>query len=85
MTDDDVVLLDLFDGDRPAWAHVSQPRRRWPSTGRQTPTCSAPRDGDFRSAASRSTTATVTRRPSAVEDDAQGVDRGVVEWRPPAG
>jgi hypothetical protein len=23
VTDDDVVLLDLFDGDRPAWARVS--------------------------------------------------------------
>ena len=23
VTDDDVVLLDLFDGDRPAWAHVA--------------------------------------------------------------
>ena len=23
MTDDGVVLLDLFDGDRPAWAHWS--------------------------------------------------------------
>ena len=24
MTADDVVLLDLFDGDRPAWAHLAQ-------------------------------------------------------------
>ncbi len=23
ITDDDVVLLDLFDGDRPAWARLS--------------------------------------------------------------
>ena len=23
VTDDDVVLLDLFDGDRPAWAQLS--------------------------------------------------------------
>ena len=23
LTDDDVILLDLFDGDRPAWAHLS--------------------------------------------------------------
>ncbi len=24
VTDDGIVLLDLFDGDRPAWARVSQ-------------------------------------------------------------
>jgi len=24
VTDDDVVLLDLFDGDRPAWAQLSE-------------------------------------------------------------
>ena len=23
LTEDDVILLDLFDGDRPAWAHLS--------------------------------------------------------------
>ena len=28
VTDDDVVLLDLFDGDRPAWATARAPRRR---------------------------------------------------------
>jgi hypothetical protein len=27
VTDDDVVLLDLFDGDRPAWARVSSLER----------------------------------------------------------